>query len=88
MNFADQPQFGDQIVDSEGRISPQHLLFLKEIVRVLEVLELASYTVAGAPAAADHANMLIYVSDETGGATIAFSDGTNWLRAQDRAIIS
>lgn len=31
---------------------------------------------------------LIYVSDETGGATLAFSDGTNWRRVQDRAIVS
>ena len=31
---------------------------------------------------------LIYVVDETGGATLAFSDGTNWLRVQDRAIVS
>lgn len=47
-----------------------------------------SFTVAGVPAAATYARGLIYVSNETGGATIAFSDGTNWRRVQDRAIIS
>ena len=31
---------------------------------------------------------LIGVTDETGGATLAFSDGTNWRRVQDRAIVS
>ena len=31
---------------------------------------------------------MIFVSDETGGATMAFYDGTNWRRIQDRAIIS
>lgn len=31
---------------------------------------------------------IIYVSDETGGATLAFSDGTNWRRVQDRAIVA
>lgn len=31
---------------------------------------------------------LIYVYDETGGGTVAFSDGTNWRRVQDRAIVS
>ena len=31
---------------------------------------------------------MIFVSDETGGATMAFYDGTNWRRLQDRAIIS
>lgn len=31
---------------------------------------------------------MIFVSDETGGATMAFYDGSNWRRVQDRAIIS
>lgn len=30
----------------------------------------------------------IYVSDEAGGAIPAFSDGTNWRRASDRAVVS
>lgn len=47
-----------------------------------------SYTVAGVPAASDYTQGVIYVSDETGGATLAFSDGTNWRRVQDRVIIS
>lgn len=45
------------------------------------------YTVATLPSAADTAQ-IIYVSNETGGATLAFSDGTNWRRVQDRAIVS
>ena len=48
---------------------------------------LRSYTVAGAPSVTP-AGQLIYVSDETGGAIPAFSDGTNWRRVSDRAIIS
>lgn len=51
-------------------------------------ITLPSFTVAGVPAAASNARRLIYVSDETGGPTVAFSDGTNWLRVQDRAIVS
>lgn len=51
-------------------------------------LVLPTYTVAGVPSAATYARGLIYVSNETGGATVAFSDGTNWRRAQDRAIVS
>jgi hypothetical protein len=35
-----------------------------------------------------HALWLIYVSDEVGGAVPAFSDGTNWRRVTDRAIVS
>lgn len=52
-------------------------------------------TVANLPAASNHGattgnpfTSLIFVSDETGGATIAFSDGTDWRRVQDRAIVS
>jgi hypothetical protein len=47
-----------------------------------------SFTVATLPSASAFARSLIYVSDETGGATIAFSDGTNWRRVQDRNIVS
>jgi hypothetical protein len=31
---------------------------------------------------------IIMVSDETGGLTLAYSDGTNWLRTSDRTAIS
>lgn len=31
---------------------------------------------------------MVFVSDETGGATIAFYDGSNWLRVQDRQQVS
>ena len=51
-------------------------------------LLLKSYTVAGVPTAADWEGGIIYVSNETGGKTVAFSDGTNWRRVQDRAIVS
>lgn len=51
-------------------------------------LKLMSYAVADVPDATLWEGSLIYVSDETGGATIAFSDGTDWRRVQDRAIIA
>ena len=47
---------------------------------------LPSYTVATLPA--QLAGRMIYVSDESGGATPAFSDGTNWRRVTDLAIVS
>jgi hypothetical protein len=49
--------------------------------------QLVSYTVATVPSAAI-VGLLIYVSNESGGAVPAFSDGTNWRRVTDRAIIS
>lgn len=48
-----------------------------------------SYTVAGVPSASTlGAGSTIYVSDESGGAVLAFSDGTDWRRVTDRAVIS
>ena len=46
-----------------------------------------SYTVATVPSAAQPGQM-IFISNETGGAVMAFSDGTNWRRITDRAVIS
>jgi hypothetical protein len=51
-------------------------------------VKLAPFTVATVPSAANNPRVLIYVSNEAGGATMAISDGTNWRRMQDRAIIS
>ena len=53
-------------------------------------LKLATSTIAGLAdfPAADWTNGLIIVSNETGGLTVAFSDGTNWRRVQDRAVVS
>jgi len=45
-----------------------------------------TYTVGTLPTAT--ASGVIYVSDETGGAVLAFADGTNWRRVTDRAIVS
>lgn len=49
----------------------------------------ASYTVGTVPSASAHGpGAMIYVSNDAGGAVPAFSDGTNWLRVTDRAVIS
>lgn len=47
-----------------------------------------SYTVAALPVAADHALTIVHVSDEAGGPTLAYSDGSDWLRVTDNAIVS
>ena len=48
-----------------------------------------AFTVAGAPSASTAgAGAQIFVSDEAGGPVMAFSDGSNWRRLTDRAIIS
>jgi hypothetical protein len=52
-------------------------------------IKLKSYTVATVPSASTAgAGAEIFVTDESGGAVPAFSDGTNWRRVTDRNIIS
>lgn len=51
------------------------------------VVYFKSYTVSTLPSASTAGGM-IYVSNESGGAVMAFSDGTNWRRVTDRAIVS
>ncbi len=62
--------------------------FKREVQAALQLLQLPTYTVATVPSAATYARGMIYVSNEAGGAVPAFSDGTNWRRVTDRAIIS
>jgi hypothetical protein len=47
-----------------------------------------SYSVAGLPAASAGAGQIAMVSDESGGAVLAFSDGAAWRRVTDRAVVS
>ncbi len=45
-----------------------------------------AYAVAGLPPAAA-AGQIAFVSDEAGGAVLAFSDGADWRRVTDRAVV-
>lgn len=72
-------------ISSTGAIT--HRANAQQIVDANSHLQLRSYAKASLPSAAT-AGQLIYVSDDTGGATPAFSDGTNWRRVSDRAIVS
>lgn len=49
---------------------------------------LASFPKADLPDASRWVGSWIYVPDATGGAVPAFSNGTNWLRADTSAVIS
>ena len=52
------------------------------------IFQAPTYTVLTLPTAATYTRGLIYVSDETGGATLAFSDGSVWRRVQDRSQVA
>jgi hypothetical protein len=49
---------------------------------------IALYTVATLPDPVEWRGGLIIVTDETGGEVLAWSDGTNWRRSTDRAVVS
>lgn len=51
-------------------------------------LALEQYTVATVPTASDNLLGVIGITDEVGGPTPAWSDGTDWLRYKDGAIIT
>lgn len=51
-------------------------------------VKVKSYAKTALPAASAGAGQIVYVSDETGGAVLAFSDGTDWRRVTDRAVVS
>lgn len=69
-------------------------LWAKQVYENLSGITRArSFAVADLPDAGDFdpeqgGAAYLYVSDEAGGATLAFSDGTNWRRVQDRVIVS
>jgi hypothetical protein len=66
-----------------GVTSPSVALHAAGPVRV------ASYTAAALPSAsASGAGAIAYVSNEAGGAVLAFSDGAAWRRVTDRAVVA
>lgn len=66
-----------------GTVSPSCALHVAGAVRV------ASMAKTSLPSATDTgAGAMLHVPDEAGGAVLAFSDGTNWRRVTDRAVVS
>ena len=53
-----------------------------------QITTLQDFAVANLPSAADNRYGVIMVPDEATGCQPAFSDGTNWRRFSDRAIVS
>lgn len=55
--------------------------------RSVAPLPLAHYSVSSLPDA-NRDGMLIWVVDETGGPTVAFSADGDWRRVQDRSVVA
>lgn len=68
---------------------PNWLEMDRDIDRAIDKAKaLSVFTVATVPDPAAYPYSFIFVSDETGGAQPAFSDGVAWRRLSDRAIVS
>jgi hypothetical protein len=77
---ADGASWSDALVVSSGAGSR---------VAVDGALKVKSFLKAGLPAASGQgAGAIVFVSDEIGGATLAFSDGSSWRRCADLAVVS
>jgi hypothetical protein len=87
------PEHGETI-STGGKASSSMQLFLDELVLAIngqllgDALKLSAHTVSDLPDAGSWTGAMIYVSDETGGAVTAFSDGSVWRRTTDRAVVS
>jgi len=83
-SYANWERWGNQV---QTVLTPFMTRVESTFFRQGRIPRLASFVVAELPSA-ETPGELIYVSDETGGSVIAFSDGTDWRRVTDRAIVS
>lgn len=88
-----KPDYGD-FLTREGKATDRFQIYLDDLTQRLNEfllgvqVVLPRYTVATLPDVPSEDRGMIFVDDETGGAVPAFSDGTNWRRVTDRAIVS
>ena len=69
------------------QLSQQVERLMNGIVADINASPVRAYTVDTLPSPTE-TKRIIYVIDETGGAVLAFNDGTDWRRVTDRAIVS
>lgn len=76
--------------DPDGRdVTAMRNLYAIGHFRTNQWARVGSYTVAALPSAATAGpGAIVHVTDESGGAVLAFSDGTNWRRVTDQAVVS
>lgn len=85
------PPIQNAISTQSGLVTQVWTLFFQRVFDKLSLNKpwaLMSSTVAGLPSAADYEGSIVYVSNESGGAVLAYSDGIFWRRCTDRNIVS
>ena len=58
------------------------------VVAAGSMVKFPTYSAGAPPTAAGNAGAMIYVSDDVDGPTMAFCNGSNWLRVRDNAIVT
>ena len=69
------------------QLSQQVEKVLNGLVADINASPVRAYTVSTLPSPTE-TKRIILVLDETGGAVLAFNDGTDWRRVTDRAIVN
>lgn len=85
------PRPDERVLSPLGTFSQILMRWVSDVSSVLggrQPLALAPYTVATLPDAAKWKRHIIIVTDESGGEVPAVSDGTDWRRTTDRAVVS
>lgn len=90
-SLTSKPDHGAVLTEA-GKATLDFQLFLDDLESRLNQLvgaqvTLTSYTVGTLPPVISAPGM-IFVSNESGGSVLAFSDGASWRRCTDRAIVS
>jgi Protein of unknown function (DUF2793) len=76
------------VINGDGRVSVGSYTHSAKLY-VDGAMRPKGYLVAALPSASvEGAGAMIFVSNESAGPTVAFSDGTNWRRVHDRAVVS
>lgn len=63
------------------------LIFQLETPKQVEFTQLPTYTIDNLPSP-NQDGLMVFVTDDVGGAVPAFSSGNKWLRVTDRAEVS
>lgn len=85
------PPIQQENITGNRRFPQIWVLWFNSVYRFLsgqEPIKLINASVAALPDAAINEGAIVYISDESGGAVTAFSDGVNWRRTTDRGIVS
>jgi len=77
------------IINAAGQLDPDwERAFQQAFDAISGPLPLRSFTLSTLPDASKYTQHVVHVSDASGGAVPAYSDGTDWRRFSDDTVVS